>query len=153
LRGGQSKVPTFDKNRIKLHFVEGKSHMELRDGDIVLAEYHDRKAIRDIRAGLIDLETSRLTWAIWDGLWPRIHVKICGEIITEVWQSDVQRLARIFPDLRTATPYGDQNEVYAVNPDTGERFRASRLPTTNSPAIDSIVFYRSLSANRTTPDS
>ena len=55
----------FDKNRIKLYFVPGKSHMELRDGDIVLAEYHDRKAIQDIRAGLIDLETSRLTRAIW----------------------------------------------------------------------------------------
>ena len=125
-------MPTFDKNRIKLHFVEGESHMELRDGDIVLAEYHDRRAIRDIRAGLIDLETSKLTWVVWEGLWHRIHVKICGEVITEVWQSDVERLARIFPDLQIVGSYGDPNEVYAVNPDTGERFRASRLPTTNS---------------------
>jgi hypothetical protein len=39
--------------------------MELRDGDVVLAEYHDRKAIQDIRAGLIDLEISGLTRALW----------------------------------------------------------------------------------------
>lgn len=42
--------------------------MELRDGDIILAEYHDHRAIRDIHAGLIDLETSGLTRAIWESL-------------------------------------------------------------------------------------
>jgi hypothetical protein len=123
-------MPTFDKSRIKLHFVDGQPYMVLKDGDIVLAEYWDHKAIRDIRAGLIDLETSSLTRAIWESLWPKIRVKLCGEIITEVWEADLQRLARIFPDLRIATPHG-QHE-YIVDPETGERSHSSRLPTTNS---------------------
>lgn len=60
-----SQRPRFSKKRIKLHLVDGQPHAELRDGDALIAEYHDYQAVRDIRAGLINLSTSRLTRVLW----------------------------------------------------------------------------------------
>jgi hypothetical protein len=74
----------------------------------------------------------------------RVRVRICGEVIVDIWEADLLRFARLFPDLRLYTPSGDQ---YKVDPVTGKWHSHQILPIPNSPATDRIVSYRSVSGN------
>ena len=73
-----------------------------------------------------------LSFYRWPTLWvfleqmradPKVRVRICGEIIVDIWQANLQRFAYLFRDLRLLTPFGDEVEIC---PKTGQW-----LPITN----------------------
>ena len=51
---------------------------------------------------------------------PKARVKICPEIIVDVWEADKRRWAGLFPDMVELTPFGDEIQIC---PKTGEWLR------------------------------
>ena len=71
---------------------------------------------------------------------PKARVKVCGEIIVDIWEADKRRWAGLFPDMIELTPCGE----FQVCPKTGEWLREvppELLPNRDNLPEDSLLSH------------